>query len=101
MGKQLPSDFYRVPEVVHTTYNMGTWDLPDIYARTLGPAALGLGHIIYQANQSCPCYNYYIILQNRLMYNFSGIEIINKLNCLSIARASSCHKSLDTHTLHS
>ena len=39
-----------------------TWaleDFPDIYARALGPAALGLGHI-YQANPSCPWYNYYI-----------------------------------------
>ena len=31
------ADFYRVPEVVYTTYNMGTWDLPDIYACTRGP----------------------------------------------------------------
>jgi len=38
---------------------MGNWDLPDIYALTLGPAALRLGYI-YQANPSCPCYNYYI-----------------------------------------
>ena len=38
---------------------MGTWDLPDIHACVLGPAALRLGHI-YQANPSCPCYNYYI-----------------------------------------
>ena len=38
---------------------MGNPDLPDIYAHALGPAALGLGHI-YQANPSCPCYNYHI-----------------------------------------
>ena len=43
----------------YISYNMGKRDLPDIYARALGPAALGLGHI-YQANPSCPCYNYYI-----------------------------------------
>ena len=36
---------------------MGSQDLPDIYARTLGPVALGLGNI-YQASPSCPCYNY-------------------------------------------
>jgi len=39
---------------------MGNRDLPDIYALTLRPVALGLGHI-YQANPSCPCYNYYIM----------------------------------------
>ena len=38
------------------SYNMSKRDLPDIYARALGPAALGLGHI-YQANPECPCYN--------------------------------------------
>jgi len=40
---------------------MGNWDLPDIYAHALRPAALGLGHI-YQANPSCSCYNFYIII---------------------------------------
>ena len=45
--------------VVYITYNMGNRDLPDIYAHALGPAALVLGHI-YQANPSCPYYNYYI-----------------------------------------
>ena len=40
---------------------MGTWNLPDIYARALRPVALGFGHI-YQANPSCPCYNYYIYI---------------------------------------
>ena len=29
--------FIRVPEVLYTTYSMGTWDLPDIYANALGP----------------------------------------------------------------
>jgi len=43
----------------YITYNMGNWDLPDIYGLAHGSAALGLGHI-YQANPSCPCYNYYI-----------------------------------------
>ena len=45
----------------YISYNMGTPDFPDIYARALGPAALGLGHI-YQANPSCPWYNYYIYI---------------------------------------
>ena len=45
--------------VVYITYNMGNRDLPDMYAHALGPVALGLGHI-YQANPSCPCYNYYL-----------------------------------------
>ena len=36
-----------------------------MYALAREPAALGLGHI-YQANPSCPCYNYYIyICENR------------------------------------
>ena len=48
-------------EVVYITYTMATRDSPDIYARALGPVALGLGHI-YQANPSWPCYNYYIIM---------------------------------------
>ena len=40
---------------------MAIWDSPDIYARALEPAALGLGHI-YQENPSWPWYNYYINL---------------------------------------
>ena len=32
----------------YISYNVGTRDFPDIYARTLGPVALGLGHI-YQS----------------------------------------------------
>ena len=44
----------------YISYTMGTRDFPDVYARALGPAALGLGHI-YQANPSCPWYNYYIL----------------------------------------
>ena len=40
--------------MVYVTYNIGTWDLLDIYSCALGPVALGLGHI-YQANPSCPC----------------------------------------------
>ena len=31
--------------VVYISYNMGNRDLPDIYARALGPAALRLGRI--------------------------------------------------------
>ena len=48
-------------EVVYATYNMGTGDFPDIYACALGPATHELGHI-YQANPSCPCYDYYIYM---------------------------------------
>ena len=47
-GRNIEVNFgqiFRVPEVEYISYNMGTQDLPDIYARTLGPAALGLGHI--------------------------------------------------------
>ena len=45
--------------VVYISYNMGNQDLSDIYAHTLGPAALRLGHT-YQANPSCSCYNLYM-----------------------------------------
>jgi len=38
---------------------MTSWDLPDIYAHALGPAALGLGHM-YQTNPSWSWYNNYI-----------------------------------------
>jgi len=37
---------------------MGNQDLPDIYALTLRPVALELGHL-YQEDPSYPCYNYY------------------------------------------
>ena len=50
----LRSTLGRFLEVEYISYNVGTQDFPDIYAR-----ALGLGHI-YQANPSWPCYNYYI-----------------------------------------
>jgi len=39
--------------VLHNICNMVTHDLPDMYAHS--PPALG---ITYQANHSCPCYNY-------------------------------------------
>ena len=60
MGDQLPSClgiFLLCAEVVYTTYNISTWDMPDIYSHALGPAALRLGHV-YKANPLCPCYNY-------------------------------------------
>ena len=51
--------FGEYTEVVYITYTMATWDSPDIYARALGPVALGLGHI-NQANPLWPWYNYYM-----------------------------------------
>jgi len=44
---------------VYITYTMATWDLPDLYALALRPAAFRLGHI-YQANPPWSWYNYYI-----------------------------------------
>jgi len=50
-------------EVLHNICNMGTHDLPDMYARSPWAAGihirqiLGCGHT-YQANHECPCYNY-------------------------------------------
>jgi len=45
--------------VVHSTYTTGTRALPDIYARALGPAALGLVRI-YQAKHLSLWYKYNI-----------------------------------------
>jgi len=47
--------------VAYITYNMGNWNLLDIYIYMPSPSGLrplGLGICIYQANPSCPCYNY-------------------------------------------
>ena len=47
--------------VVHSTYTTGTRALPDIYARALGPAALGLVRYIRQSTRACGIsitYNY-------------------------------------------
>ena len=38
--------------------NIGTSDLPDMYAQSRGLRAR-FGHT-YQANHSCLCYNYYV-----------------------------------------
>ena len=55
--------FLSYKQVVHNSCNMGTRGLPDIYTlispRACGPRALG----IYQANHSCPCYNYTIYMR--------------------------------------
>ena len=77
--------FFDLSDVVYTqlvyiTYNMGNRDLPDIYAHALGPAALGLGHI-YQANPSCPCYNFiyiyiYVSYNTVVLYSRDQYEII-------------------------
>ena len=65
----------------YISYNMGTRDFPDIYARALGPAALGLGHI-YQANPSCPWYNYYIYKTKYVLLTISAkAEITNPKVC--------------------
>ena len=45
--KQMIKENY--PKNVSISYNMGTRDLPDIYARGRGR--------IYQANPECTCYN--------------------------------------------
>ena len=89
-GEQLPSglaDLHRVPEVVYTTYNMGTWDLPGMYAHILRPAALRLGDR-YQANPLCPCYNYYICtIMNEFIYinfYFINMRIIGEENSFAL-----------------
>jgi len=53
---------------IYITYNVGKRDLPNIYALTLEPLALRLGHI-YQANPSlgpgllCSNFTYYTFEQ--------------------------------------
>ena len=50
MGLKILVDLFDVlcTLVVYISYNMGNRDLPDIYARAIGPATLGLGHIPYK-----------------------------------------------------
>ena len=50
------------------SYNMGTWDLPDIYAHALGPAALGLGH------RQIPL-AHVITITYRIALNFGGAKL--------------------------
>ena len=69
--------------VVHSTYTTGTRALPDIYARALGPAALGLVHI-YQAKHSSLWYKYNIYARIMIMavycynVNYTTINSIKK-----------------------
>ena len=49
--------FFMSPTVyICNSYNMGTRDLPDIYAQARGLQARGRRHI-YQENSECPRYN--------------------------------------------
>ena len=41
--------------------NMGTHDLPEMYACSLRAAPSDFGHT-FQANHECPCYSYYVTL---------------------------------------
>ena len=80
---------------------MGNRDLPDIYAHALGPAALGLGHI-YQANPSCPCYNYYILYDLKLyvyIYTYAYECTHTGAHTHPHARTHACtHAHAHTHT---
>ena len=57
---------------------MGNRDLLDIYAHALGPVALRLGHI-YQANPSCPCYNYYLFNVKKYLWKIFLFKHTQKL----------------------
>ena len=46
-------------EVLHISCNMGTRDLPEMYARSPRAVPSDFGHT-FLANHSCPCYNYKI-----------------------------------------
>ena len=46
--------------------NMGTSDLPDMYAQNPRAQSEGCGHT-YQANHECPCYKCYVTLPVRLI----------------------------------
>jgi len=84
-------------EVLHNICNMGTHDLPDMYARSPRmPAALvcpqpsGFGHT-YQTNHLSPCYKYKIYglsgLFTHMRHSQSGLAIIQAhYLCLSIEK---------------
>ena len=46
-----------VMEVLHNSYNMDTCDVPEMYAKSARVQPKDYGHT-FQANYSCPCYNY-------------------------------------------
>ena len=64
----------RVPEVEYISYNTGTHALPDIYALALGRCAPSGIVRIYQATQSCLCYNIYIYYM--CVYTYTHIVIM-------------------------
>ena len=44
-------------EMLHINCNMGTHDLPEMYARSPWAVPSDFGHT-FLANHLCPCYNY-------------------------------------------
>jgi len=52
----LINQFFHTRLLVSGSYNMGNWDLPDIYAHALRPVALGLGHIHISGKSLLPMY---------------------------------------------
>ena len=76
-----------MPEVIHITCNMGTHGLPDMYAQSLGPAALGLWAYI-SGKSLMPMLQLLHILYSRKIsrtINFTVFEdftTISKINSL-------------------
>ena len=81
---------YRVLQVIHITCNMGSWDLPDMYA---------LGHT-YQANPSCPCTTYTYIPTLQQLVNQNSVfplKYNNLLLCYNqFCSASQIHVEFNT-----
>ena len=73
------------------TYTTGSRALPDIYARALGPAALGLV-CIYQAKHECLWYKYYVPhYPCRLIACQYEVEVrIYYIDCLGKIRLWAC-----------
>ena len=74
--------------VVYITYNMGNRDLPDIYALARGPH-------IYQANPSCPCYNYYVYYR---VYYRNGYYIIYAITASCLQKTGTIARCLNLIT---
>ena len=66
--------FLSYKQVVHNSCNMGTRGLPDIHPQPSGLRPSWFG-CIYQANHSCPCYNYRIAGYFRRVFIFGYFEV--------------------------
>ena len=78
-------------QVIYITYNMCNRDLPDRYAYTLGPAALGLGHIYPLAHVIT--YTYIPLAFHGLIFDAALTYVL--LAVLTLMVIHNCHKFFD------